>query len=59
VSEPQVLKRQPPGRVRIFGIANDQWDHTAGTYLDMRQRMRLVDEPASGAIVWNYLFPRP
>jgi hypothetical protein len=27
--------------------------------LRLRQRMRLDDEPASGAILWNYLFPRP
>ncbi|MEN8692562.1 MAG: hypothetical protein AB1Z20_21050, partial [Desulfobacterales bacterium] len=29
------------------------------TYLDMRRWMCLVDEPKSGAILWNYFLPWP
>jgi hypothetical protein len=32
---------------------------SADTYLDMRRRMCLGDDPKSGAILWNYLLPRP
>lgn len=31
---------------------------SAGTYLDMRRRMRLVDKPKASALWWNYLFSK-
>jgi hypothetical protein len=32
---------------------------STGKYPYMHQRIRLVDEPKSGAIWWNYFFPAP
>jgi hypothetical protein len=35
----------------VYGVAS------TGTYLDMRRWMRLVDDPKSGAILWDYFLP--
>jgi hypothetical protein len=39
----------------VFALVNGV--ASIGTYTNMHRWMRLVDEPKSGAMGWNYLFP--